>query len=372
MEKRQVIVVDPDAGINGSVQYFLASQKSFTQEASADEDALKLATPTNRESQLFELDRRRGTLSLKHELSEADVGQVFRLHIIASDMAASPLQSDSILMVQVDRSEPRGEVASRKWASAGFGAFGKNISDSMINFFIIIFIVVAAFIISAVLLTAVCLVLRKPRRNINNPHISRTYCTSVSELPVSFSGPNNFAMSSTGKLHAKIAIMTDYVPEDWVSDPSTLPNSESVLYARMTPTMLQCVADRNRYLRETEAEHTHIYAYGGNSSCQSAEGPVAAVELTDSAEMQYASLGMASGRLGAVTVSAGAGLAFSTSPFVEYSFPRRQNTGTACNVESVAWIDSQDIFSGRPETYSLHLGSLAVSPVIELVGTSRF
>ncbi|VDN11663.1 unnamed protein product [Dibothriocephalus latus] len=174
----QVIAVDPDAGKNGTVHYFLASQKSFTQaagDASNNKDALKLVPLTGREGQLFELDRRRGTLSLKHGLSAVDVGQVFHLHIIASDMAASPLQTERVLAVQVDRSEPRGEAASRKWASAGFGAFGKNVSDSMINFFIIIFIVVAAFIISAVLLTAVCIVLRKPRRNANNPNIIRKF-----------------------------------------------------------------------------------------------------------------------------------------------------------------------------------------------------
>ncbi|KAL7065039.1 hypothetical protein AAHC03_05239 [Spirometra sp. Aus1] len=366
----RVVAVDPDAGNNGSVQYFLVSQKSFRQtpgETNRNSDTLKLIPSTNRQNQPFELDRRRGTLSLKHPLSEADVGQIFRLHIIASDMAASPLRTDSVLVVQVDRSEPRGEFAARTWANAGFGVFGKSISDSMINFFIIIFIVVAAFIISAVLLTAVCLVLRKPRRNITNTQIipksgqksSQDFttvaqqnglpgalCASVSGLPVSFSSQNNYAMSGT------VALMADYMPEHWASDPSTMPSSESVLYATMTPSMLHCVADRNRYLCESEAEHKHIYAYGGNNSSQSGEEPVAAVGFPDRTELHYASLGMSSGCAGTAVVSAGAGddgLALSTSPLAQYSFPHIQNAGAACNFDSVAWVGSQELFSSRPE-----------------------
>lgn len=85
-------------------------------------------------------------------------------------MSTRPLQSEAMLTIWVDGTSAKGANGVRSWGAQGFG---KNISDSMINFFIIIFIVAAAFIISAVLLTAVCIVLRKSRRNATNSRIIR-------------------------------------------------------------------------------------------------------------------------------------------------------------------------------------------------------
>ncbi|VDK37636.1 unnamed protein product [Taenia asiatica] len=159
----QVFATDADAGINGTVQYYLGTPQAA------------LSLPEYSEKALFHVDRTSGQISLKKPLSTSDVGHAFNVYIIASDMGAKPLQTQAMLTVLVDKSIPKGASTVRTSGSSGFS---KSISDSMINLFIIIFIVAAAFIISTVLLTAVCVVLSKSRRNAANSHTMHECLTS--------------------------------------------------------------------------------------------------------------------------------------------------------------------------------------------------
>lgn len=156
----QVFATDADAGINGTVQYYLGTPQAV------------LSLPECSAKTLFHVDRTTGQISLKKPLSSSDVGHAFNVCIIASDMGTKPLQTQTMLTVLVDKSMPKGASAVRPSGSPGFS---KPISDSMINLFIIIFIVAAAFIISTVLLTAVCIVLSKSRRNSANSNTMREW-----------------------------------------------------------------------------------------------------------------------------------------------------------------------------------------------------
>ncbi|EUB64229.1 Protocadherin-11 X-linked [Echinococcus granulosus] len=150
-----VLATDADAGINGTVQYYLGNSQAA------------LSLPDYSEQTLFQVNRTNGQISLKKPLSLSDVGHEFTVYIVASDMGAEPLQTQAMLTVLVDKSIPKGTSTVRP---SDPSEPSKSISDSMINLFIIIFIVAAAFIIATVLLTAVCIVLSKSRQNSASLH----------------------------------------------------------------------------------------------------------------------------------------------------------------------------------------------------------
>ncbi|VDN96278.1 unnamed protein product [Rodentolepis nana] len=154
----QVSATDADAGINGTVQYYLGTPQAGPN------------SNENNDATAFQIDHSNGQISLKRQLSLSDVGHAYKVYIIASDMSPRPLQTQATMTILVDKTSPKGANAAQV---SGSPKLSKTVSDSMVNLFIIIFIVAAAFIISGVLLTAVCIVLNRSRRAQGNSHSMR-------------------------------------------------------------------------------------------------------------------------------------------------------------------------------------------------------
>ncbi|CDS42433.1 cadherin [Echinococcus multilocularis] len=231
----QVLATDADAGINGTVQYYLGTPQA----------ALSLADYS--EQTLFQVNRTNGQISLKKPLSLSDVGHAFTVYIVASDMSAEPLQTQAMLTVLVDKSIPKGASTIRPSDSS---EPIKSISDSMINLFIIIFIVAAAFIISMVLLTAVCIVPSKSRQNSAILHaLPKKHSTPIATDDL-LQDPNNVhILPDLGPLPASYALAHSegkvYRAIPLASSARWSPTSSSaatVVYATINPIM-SAVAD---------------------------------------------------------------------------------------------------------------------------------
>nr|CDS17394.1 cadherin [Echinococcus granulosus] len=231
----QVLATDADAGINGTVQYYLGNSQAA------------LSLPDYSEQTLFQVNRTNGQISLKKPLSLSDVGHEFTVYIVASDMGAEPLQTQAMLTVLVDKSIPKGTSTVRP---SDPSEPSKSISDSMINLFIIIFIVAAAFIIATVLLTAVCIVLSKSRQNSASLHaLPKKHSTPIATDDL-LQDPNNVhILPDLGPLPASYALVHSegkvYRAIPLVSTARWSPTSSSaatVVYATINPIM-SAVAD---------------------------------------------------------------------------------------------------------------------------------
>ncbi|OON23599.1 cadherin domain protein, partial [Opisthorchis viverrini] len=193
----QVSAIDADAGLNGTVRYFLQSIYLHNQTLNPQKrdnstsDLQVLDNPANtdhveRYSSLFNIHETTGVIFLVNELTEADIGKLFSVELVARDMGTPiSLRSTIILLIRIDDSAPIGNINNQLYNLLGNRpeqSFAPN-GGSYLNFYIILSILFVSGFISILLMSVMCFVLRK-RRTGNAQSIPALESNGSVEIPM--------------------------------------------------------------------------------------------------------------------------------------------------------------------------------------------
>ncbi|TGZ67674.1 hypothetical protein CRM22_004663 [Opisthorchis felineus] len=174
----QVSATDADAGPNGTVRYFVQSiylhnqtlrpqkRDNSTSDSEVLLDSLADTDHVGRYSSLFNIHETTGVIFLVNELTEADMGKLFSVELVAQDMGTPiSLRSTIVLLIRIDDSAPIGNINNQLYNLLGNRPEQSSPRNgkSYLNFYIILSILFISGFISVVLMSVMCFVLRKRR-----------------------------------------------------------------------------------------------------------------------------------------------------------------------------------------------------------------